>query len=91
MQYDAVGRDWGKSKKKLKSRDRFKSRSQSGVRDCKYCGSNHPHRQCPAYGKIARHFAKGTILPKSAGLIKAKTKLKVLVVPRNHSDIGKLM
>ena len=65
VQYDAIGRDWGRSKKKsLKSKDRFKSRSQSGIRDCKYCGSNHPCRQCPAYGKTCKvcgkknHFAK---------------------------------
>ena len=38
-------------------------------------------------GKIARHVAKRTILPKSAGLEKAKA----LVVPRNRSNIGKSM
>ena len=43
VQYDAIGqRDQGRTKKKSKSKDRFKSRSQSGIRDCKYCGSNHP-------------------------------------------------
>ena len=41
--------------------------------------------------KIARHVAKRTILPKSAGLIKAKARLTVLVEPRNHSNRGKLM
>ena len=65
VQYDVIGqRDRGRSKKTSKSKDRFKSRSQSGGRDCKYCGSNHPHRQCPAYGKNCKtcgkknHFAK---------------------------------
>ena len=67
VQYDAIGnqRDQGRSKKKSRSKDkRPQSRSQSRIRDCKYCGSNHPHRQCPAYGKNCKacgkknHFAK---------------------------------
>ena len=69
IQYNSIGnqRDLGRSKKKSKSRDRFKSRSQSSggiIKDCKYCGSNHQHRQCPAFGKNCKscgkknHFAK---------------------------------
>ena len=67
MQYDSIGnqRDRGRSKKKSKSKDkRSQSRSQSGIHDCKYCGSNHQCRQCPAYGKVCKacgkknHFAK---------------------------------
>ena len=68
IQYDSIGnqRDCGRSKKKSKPKDRFKSRSQSsgGIKDCKYCGSNHQWRQCPAYGKNCKtcgkknHFAK---------------------------------
>ena len=43
---------------------RPQSRSQSGIRDCKYCGSNHQCKQCPAYRKACKscgknnHFAK---------------------------------
>ena len=47
VQYNSIGqRDHGRSKKKSKSKDRFKSRSQSsgGIKDCKYCGSNHQRR-----------------------------------------------
>ena len=69
MQYDSIGnqRYHGSSKKKSKSKDRFKSRSQSSkglIKDCKYCGSNHQCRQCPAFGKTCKacgkknHFAK---------------------------------
>ena len=59
VQYDSIGqRDHGRSKKK--SKDRFKSRSQSngGIKDCKYCGSNHPCRQCPAFGKNCKTCGK---------------------------------
>ena len=68
MQYDSIGnqRDHERSKKKSKSKDRFKSRSQSsgGIKDSKYCGSNHQRRQYPAFGKKCKacgkknHFAK---------------------------------
>ena len=69
VQYNSIGNqiDWGRSKKKSKSKDRFLSRSQSSggvIKDCKYCGSSHQHRQCPAYGKNCKacgkksHFAK---------------------------------
>ena len=66
VQYDVVNQR-GRSKKKSKNKDsRQKSRSQSstGIRDCKYCGNNHPRRQCPTYGKDCKacgrknHFAK---------------------------------
>ena len=70
VQYDVVNQGQrGRSKKKSKSKDsRQKSRSQSGIRDCKYCGNNHPRRQCPAYGKECKacgrknHFAKKCLL-----------------------------
>ena len=67
VQYDSIGqRDCGRSKKKSKLKDRSKSRSQSsgGIKDCKYCGSSHQCRQCPAHGKTCKscgkknHFAK---------------------------------
>ena len=64
VQYDTIDRDGGRTKKKSKSKDRFKSKSQSGIRDCKYCSANHQWRQCPAYGKTCKacgkknHFAK---------------------------------
>ena len=47
-------------RKKSRSKDRFKSRSQSsgGVKDCKYCGSSHQCRQCPAYGKNCKICGK---------------------------------
>ena len=64
VQYDATNKH-GRPKKKSKNKDsRQKCRSQSGIRDCKYCGSNHQCRQCPAYGKDCKacgkkdHFAK---------------------------------
>ena len=41
-------------------------------------------------GKIVRHVAKRTILLKNAGLIKAKARLKLLVVLRNRSNIERL-
>ena len=82
VQYDAIGnqRDHGRPKKKSKSKDRFKSRSQSRIRDCKYCGSSHQCKQCPALGKLVRHVVKRTILPKSAILEKAMARAKALVV-----------
>ena len=66
VQYDVVNQGQrGRSKKKSKSKDsRQKSRSQSGIRHCKYCSNNHSKRQCPAYGKECKacgrknHFAK---------------------------------
>ena len=69
VQYDSIGnqRDWGRSKKKSKSKDRFKSRtlfSGGVIKDCKYCGSSHQRRQCPACGRNCKacgkknHFAK---------------------------------
>ena len=67
VQYDSTGRrDHGRSKKKSKFKDRSKSRCQSsgGIKDCKYCGSSHQCRQCPAYRKTCKlcgkknHFAK---------------------------------
>ena len=65
VQYDSIGNQRSRPKKKLKPKDkRPQSRSQSGIRDCKYCGTNHQHRQCPAYGKTCKscgrknHFAK---------------------------------
>ena len=64
VQYDVVNQH-GRTKKKSKNKDsRQKSRSQSGIRDYKYCRNNHQHRQCPAYGKDCKicrkknHFAK---------------------------------
>ena len=63
VQYDAINRS--RPKKKSKTKDiRPKSRSQSAIRDCKYCGNSHQRRQCPAYGKECKncgkknHFAK---------------------------------
>ena len=57
VQYDVVNR--GRPKKKSKNKDsRQKSRSQSGIRDCKYCGNNHQRRQCPAYGKECKICGK---------------------------------
>ena len=45
VQYDSIGnqRERGRTKIKSKSKDRFKTRSQSngGIKDCKYCGSSH--------------------------------------------------
>ena len=65
IQYGTIGNQRGWPKKKIKPKDnRPQSRSQSGIRDCKYCGSSHQHRQCPAYGKTCKscgkknHFAK---------------------------------
>ena len=65
VQFDSIGQCDGGRKKISKSKGkRSQSRSQSGIRDCKYCCSNHPHKQCPAYGKNCKacgkknHFAK---------------------------------
>ena len=47
--YDSIGNQRSRPKKKFKPKDkRPQSRSQCGIRDCKYCGSNHQHKQCPA-------------------------------------------
>ena len=77
MQYNSIGnqRDCGRTKKKSKFKDRSKSRSQSsgGIKDCKYCGSNHQHGQCPAYRKNCKtcgkknHFSKKCRSGKSQG------------------------
>ena len=65
IQYDSIGNQRSRPKKKFKPKDkRPQSGSQSGIRDCKYCGTNHQHQQCPAYGKTCKscgkknHFAK---------------------------------
>ena len=69
IQCDSIGnqRDRGSSKKKSKSKDfkhKSQSKSQSGIHDCKYCGSCHQRRQCPACRKNCKtcgkknHFAK---------------------------------
>ena len=91
VQCNSIGqRDHGRSKKKSKSKDRFKSRSQSsgGIKDCKYCGLNHQCRQCPAYGKNCKACGKRTILPRSAGLGKAKGKA-LLVLSTSHLNTEK--
>ena len=92
VQYDAIGqRDQGRTKKKSKSKDRFKSRSQSGIRNCKYCGSSHQWRQCPAYGKTCKacgkksHFAKKCRSNKGQGLTQSAGRTK------KSFNIGKLM
>ena len=42
VQYDSIGNQRSRPKKKFKPKDkRPQSRSQSGNRDCKYCGTNH--------------------------------------------------
>ena len=59
IQYDSIGNQRSRPKKKFKPKDkRPQSRSQSGIRDCKYCGTNHQPRQCPAYGKTCKHCGK---------------------------------
>ena len=70
VQYDSIDnqRDRGRSKKKSKLKGDFihksQTRSQSGIHVCRYCGSNHACRQCPANGKSCKlcgkknHFAK---------------------------------
>ena len=62
-QYNSIDnqRDHGRSKEKSKSKDRFKYRSQSSggiIKDCKYCSSNHQHRQCPVYRKNCKTCGK---------------------------------
>ena len=99
VQYNSIGqRDCGRSKKKSKSKDRFKSRSQSsgGIKDCKYCGSNHKHRQCPAYGKSCKacgkknHFAKkcwsGKGQDQSSGNTKKSFKYREVHLDQQSSD-----
>ena len=44
--------------------NKSQSRSQSGIRDCKYCGSNHQCRELPL-AKYVRHVVKRTILPRN--------------------------
>ena len=65
VQCDSIGNQRSRPKKKFKSKDkRPQSRSQSAIRDCKYCGTNLQHQQCPAFGKTCKscgrknHFAK---------------------------------
>ena len=42
VQYDSIDNQRSRPKKKLKPKEkRPQSRSQSGIRDCKYCGTNH--------------------------------------------------
>ena len=68
IQYDSIGNQRSRhQKKKFKPKDkRPQSRSQSGIRDCKYCGTNHQHRQCPAHGKTCKSCGRKFILLKSA-------------------------
>ena len=79
VQYNSTGqRDCGRSEKKSKSKDRFKFRSPSigGIKDCKYCGSNHQHRQCAAYGKNCKTCSKKKPLcQKVSALQRPKQKL----------------
>ena len=68
VQYDAINQ-CGRPKKKSKNKDsRQKSRSQSEIRNCKYCGGNHQCRQCPAYGKDCKACGKKNHFAKSADL-----------------------
>ena len=104
VQYDAIGnqRDRGRTKKKSKSKDRFKSRSQSGIGDCKYCGSHHPCRQCPAYGKNCKtcgkknHFAKkcrsgkGQGQSQGTGSAKKSFKYREVNVDKESSNDGQI-
>ena len=59
VQYYSIGNQRSRAKKKFKPKDkRPQSRSQSRIRDCKYCGCNHQRRQCPAYGKTCKGYGK---------------------------------
>ena len=89
MQYDSIWSDRGRSKKKLKYKGdkKSQSRSQSSTCDCKYCGSNHQCRQCPAYGKVCKACGKKTIWPRNVIL---ENKLNApMVLNTNHSNMTK--
>ena len=47
MTYDAINQGSSKSKHK----NQGCSRSQSSIRNCKYCGKSHDRGSCPAFGK----------------------------------------
>ena len=91
VQYDSIGNQRSRpQKKKFKPKDkRPQSRSQSGIRDCKYCGTNHQHQQCPAYGKTCKVVARKIILQRSV-IQEAKAYLATLAV-RSHSSTEKSM
>ena len=69
-------------------RQKAQSRSPSGIRDCKYCGSNHQCRQFPAYGKTCKICGKKNTLQRSV-IQEAKANLAALVV-RSHLSIERL-
>ena len=77
VQYDSTGnqRDHGRSKKKSKPKDRYKSRSQSGIRV-----QTINEDSVQLMGRLVRHVVKRTILPRSAILGKAKAKALVVLI-----------
>ena len=92
MQYDAIGnqRDQGRSKKNQNQKIKglnldlsLELGTASTVVQTIHIGN------VQLTGKIVRHVVKRTTLQKSVGLGKAKA--KALVLPRNRSNIGKLM
>ena len=91
VQYNTTGKDRGRSKKKTKSKDNFrpKSISQSSIRDCKYCGSNHQCRQCQACGKNCKSCGKKNHFAKSA-ILESRAKDKDNLVVRDHLSTERL-
>ena len=95
--------------KEVGLRKRFKpndkrplSRSQSGIRDCKYCGSNHQCRQCPACGKTCKSCGKKNYFAKrcrsnkgqgqthGTGSAKKSFKYREVNVDQESSDDGQI-
>ena len=91
-------------RKSLSPKTDLNSRSQSGISDCKYYGSNHQWRQCPAYWKTCKacgkknHLSKkcrsnkgiGQGQPQSAGSAKKSFKYREVNVDQELSDDGKI-
>ena len=89
MQYDAIGECEMPKKKKSKPKDKLKSDLSLELGAASIVVQTIHISNVQLMGKIARHVVKRTILPRSAGLGKAKA--KALVVPRNHLNTGKSM
>ena len=63
----------------LGKKNQGRGRSQSSIRNCKYCGKSHDRSSCPAFGKECSKCGKRTIL---------KLCVKVMVLMTNETKTG---
>ena len=57
ISYDSIQTN-NRGRGKFRSKSQNRGRSNSGIRNCKYCGKSHNRGNCPAYGKKCQKCGK---------------------------------